>query len=288
VARFPLAEWDPIPENETRPVIKPVGLVHHTAVSDAVRLRRNGDIIWNFYLNEFGKIFQHLDTTRAPVAHRNGNHFTRGGVECGFLAIECWDGAGRLWDGVKDSGAVTCPPFNTAQFNMLVKLNTWLIETHKWPAKRADAPLGTGIGFHKQFTSTEAPRWNKNHSCPGPKRIAQIPGLIEKVKAELEDKDMPLTEAEVNRIAKAVWAEKLDPGSFAERVGGYEPGTKYAAGGLQVGGDAYGRETHREIVPRIVAVEAKVKEIDSQADARHKELIAAIKALATKLKALEG
>ncbi|GAB3425120.1 peptidoglycan recognition protein family protein [Flindersiella endophytica] len=288
MARFPLAEWDPIPENETRPIIKPVGLVHHTAVSDAVKLRKNGDILWNFYLNEFGKIFQHLDTTRAPVAHRDGNHFPRGGVEFGFLAIECWDGAGRLWDGVKDTGAINCPPFNTAQFNMLVKLNVWLIETHKWPAKKADAPLGTGIGYHKQFTSTESPRWNKSHSCPGPKRTAQIPGLIEKVKAELEEKDMPVTDADVKRIAKAVWDQRLDPGPFAERVGGYEAGTTYPAGGLQIGGDAYGREVHREVVPRIAALETKVQEIDHQADERHKELIQAIQALATKLNALGG
>jgi hypothetical protein len=287
VARFPLAKWDPIAENETQRVIKPVGIVHHTAVSDAKKLTRSGEVLFNFYLNEFGTVFQLLDTTRAPAAHRSGNHFMKGGVRCGFLAVECWDGAGRLWDGKKDTGAITCPPFNTAQFNMLVKLNAWLIETHKWPAALAKHPLGTGIGYHKQFRSSDPPMWTITHSCPGPKRIAQMSPLIENIKAELEDKDMPLTDADVNKIAKAVWEQKLDPGPFAERVGGYEPKTTYSAGGLQVGSDAYGRETHREIVPRIVAVEAKVKEIDSQADARHKELIAAIQALATKLKALE-
>lgn len=285
MARFPLAEWDPIPENETRPIIKPVGIIHHTAVSDAKKLRRNGEIIFNFYLNEFGEVFQLLDTTRAPVAHRDGNHFVKDGVRCGFVAVECWDGAGRLWDGAKDTSAITCPPFNTAQFNMLVKLNAWLIETHKWPAAAAKHPLGTGIGFHRQFTGAE-PRWNKNHSCPGPKRIAQIPQLIEAVKAELED-DMPLTDADVKLIAKAVWDHRLDPGPAAERIGGYEPGATFPAGGLQVGGDAFGRETHREVLPRITQLEAKVKEIDLQADARHKELMAAIQALTAKVNALD-
>lgn len=60
-----------------------------------------------------------------------------------------------------------------------------------------------------------------------------------------EEPDMAITDADARKIAAAVWAQKLDPGPFAERVGGYPANTTYTAGGLQVGGDAYGREDHR-------------------------------------------
>jgi hypothetical protein len=80
--------------------------------------------------------------------------------------------------------------------------------------------------------------------------------------------DMP----SANEVAKAVWDYRLQPGAFADRIGGYEPDATYPAGGLQVGGDAYGREVHREVVPRIDSIEAELKQINAQQDGRHKEL----------------
>lgn len=63
--------------------------------------------------------------------------------------------------------------------------------------------------------------------------------------------DMPISDADARKIAGAVWAHRLNPGPFAERIGGYPSDATYNAGGLLVGADAYGREDHR-MWPRVL------------------------------------
>jgi hypothetical protein len=96
-----------------------------------------------------------------------------------------------------------------------------------------------------------------------------------------EDDDMPLDandkkwiQGELAKLPAGVWNHKLDPGPFAERIGGYPAGATYAAGGLQVGADAYGREFHQAL-PDIMEAILKLGQPDLS-DAERAELAQAI------------
>jgi hypothetical protein len=246
MARCPFAEWVPIPltENQRNRKITPVGLVCHTAVSNSSLLRPTGEVRWHFYLNKTGKLYQFFDTGTYAPCQRDGNYWTRDGKGYGFLSCESWDGAGDVWDGERVD---TCPPWTAAQMETWARLGAWLGNELGIQLVRATAPRGVGIGYHSQYTAPENSdvlKWNVSHACPARQRIAQMPTVIAAMKAAQED-DMPISDADARKIAAAVWGHRLDPGPFAERVGGYPPNTTYAAGGLLVGSDAYGREDHR-------------------------------------------
>lgn len=238
MARCPFAEWKPIAANSSQPTIKPVGLVLHTAVSNSNALRPWSNIEWTFYVGKNGELTQFMDTTVRADCQRDGNSWVKNGVRYGFLSVETWDGAGVVWDG---KNTAKCPRWTDAQVKTLAKLGAWLHDTHGIELIKATAPQGKGIGWHAQFTSSTFPRWNANHACPAAQRIAQFPSVLKAMQDAANstpEDDMPLTDAEIKKIAHAVWAEPLDPGPFAERVGGYEPGKTYTPGGLMFGADS--------------------------------------------------
>jgi hypothetical protein len=58
------------------------------------------------------------------------------------------------------------------------------------PLIKATGARGTGIGYHRQFQNTSPYEWTSSHACPGTKRIAQVPGIIERAKALVEEGDV--------------------------------------------------------------------------------------------------
>lgn len=257
MARCPFADWKPIAANATQPTIKPVGLVLHTAVSNSNALKPWSDIEWHFYVGKNGELTQFMDTTRRADCQRDGNSWVKGGARYGFLSVETWDGAGSVWDG---KNTAKCPRWTDAQVNTLAKLGAWLHDTHGIELIKATAPQGKGIGWHAQFTGSGFPRWNSNHACPAAQRIAQFPSVLKAMQDAANatpEEDMPLTDADVNKIAKAVWGHQLDPGPFAERVGQYEAGKTYSAGGLMFGADS-GWKTRDALDKALNALPAKV------------------------------
>ncbi|MEQ7125391.1 N-acetylmuramoyl-L-alanine amidase [Actinopolymorpha sp. B11F2] len=175
MARYPGADWDPIPESVKQPRMKPWGVVLHTAVSDS----RNIKGVWlrssvesHFYVAEDGNVLQYVDTERVAHCQLDGNYF--GGGK-GHLSVETWDGAGKVWDG---RNVQRVPRWNAAQVTALAKLLVWLNRTHGIPLGRLRSIFGRGIGWHAQYTGRHYPRFNENHACPAPARIAQVPEVI--------------------------------------------------------------------------------------------------------------
>lgn len=179
---YPAATRDPI--SRVGSYIKPVGVVLHTAVSNSEKLKPWGTVTWHFYVNKYGKAYQFVDTQRVAYCQMDGNYF--GGK--GFISIETWDGAGSVWNG---RNVATIPPWNDAQVEALAKIIAWAAKEHDFDVERATAALGHGVGYHRQYTSYNYPRWNQSHACPGDTRIAQVPGIIARAKALLEDKPEP-------------------------------------------------------------------------------------------------
>jgi hypothetical protein len=249
MARCPFATWVPVTLRASQKKIKPAGLVCHTAVSNSALLKPSGEVRWHFYLDRDGHLYQFFDTTVSAACQRDGNYWTSGGEGRGFLSCESWDGAyTSVWPNPNKTD--TIPPWTDKQMATWGRLGAWLHDTHGIPLIKATGVRGQGIGYHSQFTAPDGTlRWNKSHACPAKARIAQMPTVIRMMNDALEG-DVPLTAAEKKEIAqlagaeaaKQVWAYKLDPGPYAERIGGYKPGQTYPAGGLLVGADTGSRE----------------------------------------------
>lgn len=211
--------------------IKPAGLVLHTAVSNSQMLRPSGDVRWHFYCNEDGELFQFFDTTRPAACQRDGNYWTEDGVGWGFISVETWDGAGRVWDGQDVSD---CPPWTAKQVESLAKLYAWLHETHGVPLVKATGVHGRGLGVHNDFTAKSGLRWNTTHACPTSKRKAQRPTILARsvaiVKANSIPKPPPPKEEEdivatLDDLRKVVREEVLDR-EYAEYIDNDGNGTR--------------------------------------------------------------
>lgn len=205
MARCPFARWDPIPASSSQPAIRPWGVVLHTAVSNSPALTPWSNTEWHFYVGAKGEITQFVDTETRADCQLDGNRWVVDGQARGHISIETWDGAGRVWDG-KDVSRI--PPWTEEQVEAIGRLLAWLSTTHGIPLQPIRAWNGRGIGYHRQFTSSSSPRWNTSHACPGDRRVAQIPSIIDAAKAALEG-DMALTDSDIQRIARATVDEWL-------------------------------------------------------------------------------
>lgn len=195
MARYPGARWRPLPENATQARITPRLVILHTAVSTADSLypyfsRDSVHVESTFYVQSDGGSEQYMDTNRRADCNRDANGFA--------ISVETED------NGASDPADI--PPWTKAQFAALVELVAWCCRTHGIPAVKAGSWDGQGIGYHRQFSGD--PGWNRNHACPGPARIAQMPALIAAVKAKLSTpKPQPTPAPVVARLEDYVMAE---------------------------------------------------------------------------------
>lgn len=203
MARVPFATWVPVALRDSQRPITPVGLVCHTAVSNSSMLKPTGTTRWHFYLAKQGDLYQFFETTVSASCQLDGNYWQVNGKGRGFLSCESWDGAyTSVWpnpNGNPSGG----PLWTEAQMVTWAKLGAWLHDKHGIELIKATGARGRGIGYHCQFRDTEPYEWTSTHACPGTKRISQMPRLIQMMNDVQED-DMPITDAEINKIARAV------------------------------------------------------------------------------------
>lgn len=157
--------------------ITPVGLVCHTAVSNAVLLVPTGTVRWHFYLSKTGTLTQFFPVNRSAACQRDGNRWTRDGRAFGFLSCESWDGAGTsAWPDwrTNHSGG---PAWTAAQMETWGRLGGWLHNEWGISLGKATAAQGKGIGQHSDFTAKSGIRWNTTHACVGTRRKAQMPSV---------------------------------------------------------------------------------------------------------------
>ncbi|MET9023697.1 peptidoglycan-binding domain-containing protein [Actinopolymorpha sp. NPDC004070] len=208
MARYPHADWDPLPEANTQPRIRPWGAVLHTAVSNAKNIKSvwlQSSIESHFYVAEDGNVLQYVDTERVAHCQLDGNYFGGGR---GHISIETWDGAGRVWDG-KDVRKV--PRWNDHQIAAMANLLVWLRDTHGVPLVKLPEIFGRGIGWHAQYTSSKPPRFNQHHACPAPARIAQVGDVISAAVAGGQQPEPPRPPGSAVSLAAVTRAAKLDP-----------------------------------------------------------------------------
>lgn len=226
MSRCPFATWTPVTPRSTQKRIRPAGLVCHTAVSNSSLLKPSGDVRWHFYNNREGRLYQFFDTEISAACQRDGNYWTESGVGYGFVSCESWDGAYTdVWPNPNNTDSI--PPWTNAQMETWVKLGKWLHEEHGVPLVKATAVRGRGIGYHAQYTATDASgklRWNESHACPAKARIAQMPEMIRRMNEEedmaLSAEDKRWISAEMYEQAKKVFLDKwIDMTSVAKRYG---------------------------------------------------------------------
>ena len=188
MARCPFAVWRPMPY-ATSLMPNPVRANLHTAVTNAASLfpyfaTQSGGVHSHFYVRQDGTIEQYRDTAYRAAADLKGNPDT--------ISIETWDGYPLTF-----TSAATVIEWNPAQVEAITRLLAWILDEHPTIPRRlattskADS-TSHGIGWHRlgvpatytqlalNRSQTGGMLWSRKvgKTCPGDKRIAQIPGIL--------------------------------------------------------------------------------------------------------------
>ena len=188
MARCPFAVWMPMPY-ATSPMPAPVRVNLHTAVTSAHSLwsyfaKSSGGVHSHFYVRQDGTIEQYRDTAYRAAADLKGNPDT--------ISVESWDGYPHTF-----TTAATVIAWTPEQVGAITRLLAWILDEHPTIPRRlattskADA-TSHGIGWHRLGvpatnaqlalgrSQTGGKLWSRKvgKTCPGDKRIAQIPGIL--------------------------------------------------------------------------------------------------------------
>ncbi len=127
-----------------------------------------------------GTIWQSRDTRYRSAANLNGNHRV--------ISIENADhGAGfPSWN----TNGSNVPPFTSKQIESIAQILAWAHRTHGIPLQlvRDSKPNSRGIAYHRlgcdPYRASGGELWSSAYGkvCPGDKRIAQIPQIINRAR----------------------------------------------------------------------------------------------------------
>jgi len=169
-----------------------------------------------------GVVYQWQDTEFSADANFEGNDR--------IISIETGDNAPQ--------SPADIEPWTPKQLDAIVAITAWACKKYSIPAVLIpdSMPGRRGIGFHRLgvqhsggthpagFLQPGGERWSTKvgKECPGPQRIAQIPGIVARVKAVLAGKtqeaDVALSEPDLAKIANEVWTAK--PALAGQQVDG--------------------------------------------------------------------
>lgn len=208
-----------------RAAMSPRRINLHTAVSNGGSLfnffnsaTANG-VFSHFYVTKTGGVEQYQDTAYRASCDLDGNADT--------VSIESWDGAPASPDDI--------PAWNAAQLEALGDLVRWLLATHPTiPAKlatdnRASGTSSHGLSYHRLGVpgymayargAGLSYSLSRGKVCPGSRRIAQVPDVLDLATTTTSEDDMPytrdqlleITQTAINRV---LW-EPLIPGRTDE------------------------------------------------------------------------
>lgn len=228
----PFASWRPLPEATSQPPITPRVVIFHTMVGSLAGTERHfrdqTGIESHFGLGGptdgpdlDGALWQWMDLGRQADANLNANDFA--------ISIETSDG------GDPDR------PWSPKQLATLVRLGNWLADHFGIPRHQCPAWDRSGFGWHVMF-GAPGPWTPVAKTCPGPVRIRQLREIVFPAifaGRQLEEDDMPYTEAQLTEIA---YQGALD-------------GHRRAAGGTR---DAQVSAWYERLEAKVDALEAKV------------------------------
>lgn len=159
----------------------------------------------HFMVGYDGTVWQFQDTAYQAEANVEANRRA--------ISIETADvGTGFAKWNTSDGNAV--PAWTDPQLEALVKLVSWICTTHKIPmtAVTDSLPSRRGVAYHRLGVPGNIVKggetWStaKGKTCPGPKRIAQVPGIIARLNNQ---EDIMATAAELRQIVKEEVASQL-------------------------------------------------------------------------------
>jgi len=166
MTRIQGAEWRPLKENATEPIIKATQFILHSAVTKADSLwgyfQRDDVVVEShLYVDHTGHVEQYIDLDRQADANYKAN--------VRAISVETWDNA--------DPDHV---PWNDAQMHSLVNLAVQVHHLKGVPFVMAPAWDKPGMGGHTLY-----PDWTnvRGKTCPGLARRPQVAVILNRAKA---------------------------------------------------------------------------------------------------------
>lgn len=223
MSRYPGAIWRPLTAKGRDRMVWYRRVNLHVAVSEAPSLfsffNVKGRADSHFYVRKDGTVEQYVDTDYQAYADLDGNDAT--------ISIETQGGltnaAGEQW--------------TPAQVTALARLYAWAVTTHGVPNKIAtDAKIASsshGLSWHRlgidgNFPALPSPLAGRKQRgggmhystsagkvCPGDAKIRQVPAVYAAAQQHIthptdqEDDDMPISDADAEKIAQKVWRYQL-------------------------------------------------------------------------------
>lgn len=190
-----LATWrGPTPNRNAGGQTEVRGLVVHIAegwFDGTIAWQRNPDanVSSHFIVSREGEIAQMVDTADAAWTQRSGNGE--------WLSVEC---EGFTKDNDRNPGG--WEKLSPAQLDAVARILHKMHVVYDVPLQTTSSTTGRGLGHHSMGAD-----WG-HQACPGRPIIAQKPAIVTRALA-LENGD-DMTPDDIEAIAKAVWARKID------------------------------------------------------------------------------
>jgi len=165
-----------LPEWSSQARIVPTQIILHTIVGSALGayngFLKNSNLESHLIAPYVGAMWQLIPFDRSADANYRANRRP--------------DGTGAVSIETEDNGQATIAntPWTAHQIDIIVDACVYLCRTYGIPPRLCRTPSDPGIGYHTLFGAPS--EWTPvAKSCPGAARIAQVPGIIARVAAEL-------------------------------------------------------------------------------------------------------
>ncbi|WP_078919417.1 N-acetylmuramoyl-L-alanine amidase [Streptomyces sp. NRRL WC-3540] len=214
MAWYPRAtKYELQPESDSQPAIRPTQFIVHSIIAPwtAKRVyeywRDSTNLESHFGLGYEGDLGQFIGTETRADANAGANRRADG---TGAVSIET------------ASNLQGSDPWTDAQVEELIRLGVWLHQHHGIPLRICRTHTDPGMGWHSLH-----PQWSTSGTaCPGKARIKQFrevvfPGIVARATGKTpaptsppKEGDMPLSDADIKKVADAVVDRLLSKDAF--------------------------------------------------------------------------
>jgi hypothetical protein len=186
------------PESDSQPAIRPTQFIVHSIVAPWTARRTyeywrdSTNLESHFGIDYEGTVGQYIGTETRADANAGANRRP--------------DGTGAV-SAETASNTSASDPWNDKQLEDLIAIGVWLHQEHGIPLRICRTHSDPGFGYHSMFS-----QWSTSGTaCPGKARIRQFrevvfPGIVARATGRsTEEDDMALSDADVKKLARAVW-----------------------------------------------------------------------------------